>query len=959
MTLSATLRAWLLGSGCLLAVASAQAQTTTAPPPTLLDNFNRADNQLVGTGWLETETTANTGAAIVSNQLKLSSGVLGKDFVSRDVSNRYNPVLRQNANQLTWLFNMQQSRPNPSGFASNNYGVAFVVAASAADFTASTTNGYAVVYGNSGASDSLKLVRFTGGLIAPTNLKTLAGVLVAASGSTGPYSTVRVLYAPDEDNWTLEVDANTAAFDDPPTATYARIGIRKDSAFVKGALPFIGCFWNHATTASESAVFDNIYLTAPCTLDTEPTQAPTAPTATALTSTSATLSWAAGNGAARLVVVRPASAAATAPTDGSVYGGNATFGSGTPLGTGGYVVYAGTGTTVTVTNLLPSTAYAYQVYELNGTSCTTNYLQATAASGTFTTAACVLATAPTTQPTQATAVAAGRSSITFSWTPGNGSGRLVLVRASPSPLPTPAAGTPYTASASYGAGSSVTTGAYSAYAVYAGTGTSVTVTNLIPGTTYIATLYEYNGAGCAIQYYVTSTPTTAALFLPTPPVGTLLHFRGNIHAHSSFSDGNQDATGTPLQDFQFAAASLHSDFLGISEHNHSQAGMSLPNYAIGLAQAVQATTPTFVALYGMEWGVISGGGHVVVYGVDKLLGWEAGNYDVFVAKNDYQSLFKQINKRPGAFATLAHPQSGDYGNLAGSAAFSIRADSAIVGTVLRSGPATSTNVTYTNPSTGTYEATFTALLAKGYHTGITLDHDNHNTTFQRTTPGRLVVLAPALTRADLLEAMRQRHFYASDDWNAEASLTLNTQPMGTIFTDVLTSSVQVSVTDPDAEAVASLTLLRGVPGSGVAPVVVATAAAGATTLSYADQQVNQTTYYYYAVIVQADGDRIVTSPIWHTRNFVLATTTAASELALTVFPNPTAGTATLSYYLPTTATVSAQVFDALGRQVVAITGEQLQAAGPHTLPVPALRAGLYTVRVLHEGVAAYRKLVVE
>jgi hypothetical protein len=953
MLLSTTLRRWLLSSCALLATA-AHAQTT-APTPTLLDDFNRADNTVVGTGWAETETTAGTGAALVSNQLKLSSGVQGKDFVSRDVSTRYSPVLRQNANQLTWLFNMQQSRPNPSGFASNNYGVAFVLAASAADFTAATTNGYAVVYGNSGTPDSLKLVRFTGGLTGPANLKTLASVsLPVPSAAPGPASTVRVLYAPDEDNWTLEVGASTTAFTAPLTTTYTRIGIRKDSAFVKTPLPYLGCFWNHATTASEYAVFDNIYVTAPCTLGAEPTSGPSAPAATSLSSGGATLSWAAGNGTGQLVIVRPASAAATAPTDGLTYGGSATYGSGQSIGAG-YVVYAGTGTTVNVTNLQPNTAYAYQVYELLGTGCTTNYLQATPASGTFTTPACVLATAPTAAATQATAAVAGRTSLTFSWVNGNGANRLVVVSLSASPLNPPINGTGYVANAIYGGGSKV--GA--AYAVYSGTGTSVTVTGLTPGATYTANVYEFNGAGCAAAY-LTAAPAVATLLLPLPPAGSLLAFRGNIHAHSSYSDGNQDGTAaTPLQDFQFAAASLHSDFLGISEHNHSQAGMSLPNYTLGQAQAVQATTPSFVALYGMEWGVISGGGHVVVYGVNQLLGWEPGNYDVFVAKNDYQSLFKEINKRPGAFATLAHPQSGDYGNLAGSAAFSARADSAIVGTVLRSGPATSTNVTYTNPSTGSYEATFTALLAKGYHTGITLDHDNHNTTFNRTTAGRLVVLAPALTRTDLLEALRQRHFFASDDWNADVSFTLNGQVMGSIFTDGSSSTVQVSVSDADAEALSSLTLMRGVPGSGVAPTVVATAPAGATALSFVDAQANQTTYYYYAVFVQSDGDRIVTSPIWHTRQVVLGTAPAASELALALFPNPTAGAATISYYLPMAASISADVTDALGRRVATVTSGERQAAGPHTLAVPALPAGLYLVRLLHDGVAEYRKLLVE
>lgn len=203
---SLTLRRWLTSGLLLLAPAAVFAQTQA---PTLLDDFNRPDSPTVGAGWQETETTAGTGATIASNRLKLSSGVQGKDFVARDVSGRYSPVLRQNADALTWLFNLQQSRPNPSGFGPNNYGAAFVLAGSAADFT--TGNGYAVVYGNSGAPDSLKLVRYTGGLIGPANLRTLAAVSVpAATGAlTGPAHTVRVLYAPDEDNWTLEVSANT------------------------------------------------------------------------------------------------------------------------------------------------------------------------------------------------------------------------------------------------------------------------------------------------------------------------------------------------------------------------------------------------------------------------------------------------------------------------------------------------------------------------------------------------------------------------------------------------------------------------------------------------------------------------------------------------------------------------------------------------------------------------------
>ena len=157
-------------------------------------------------------------------------------------------------------------------------------------------------------------------------------------------------------------------------------------------------------------------------------------------------------------------------------------------------------------------------------------------------------------------------------------------------------------------------------------------------------------------------------------------------------------------------------------------------------------------------------------------------------------------------------------------------------------------------------------------------------------------------------------------------------------------------------------VLRGVPGSGAKPVMVASAAASVTALSYVDPQGVNTTAYYYAVVAQADGDSIVTSPIWYTRRIVTANTPQKETLALAVFPDPTAGgqRTTLSYYLTAGTTISADVLDALGRPVRAAAA-QVQGAGPHALDVPTvgLATGLYTVRLVHDGARAYRKLLVE
>ncbi|MCB2410753.1 T9SS type A sorting domain-containing protein [Hymenobacter lucidus] len=940
-----TLGALLLSTGAL------HAQT-----PTLLDDFNRTDSPAVGNGWSETETTSTTGATITAGQLRLSSGVLGKDFVSRDMSTRYNPVLSGNTGQLTWAWNMQQSRLNPSGFLNNNYGVAFVLAGSSADLL--TGNGYAVVYGNTGASDSLRLVRYTGGLIGNTNLKSLVSVVVAPNATTGPASTVRVTYSAEENTWTLEQTANTTSFDDPATAVFTRVGSRSDDTYTGVALPYLGCFWNHATTATETALFDNIYATAPCTQGPEPTLAPTAATASALTSTTATLGWQPGNGSASLVVVRAPGASTALPVDGVTYPAGS-FGNGATLGNGAYVVYAGPAASVPVTGLQPNTTYTYQVYSYTGTGCETNYLQTAAATGSFTTQPCVLATVPTSSTTAATATLTGTRSATFSWQPGSGTGRLVVLRAGQAPTSLPTAGTTYTANASFGAGTALAAGEY---VVYSGNGTSVTVNGLPTGQTLYAAVYELAGTGCA-TVFKTTAPATTQLVVPVPPVGTPNFYFGNLHAHSAYSDGNQDAgasgASTPLQDFQFADASLHSDFLGISDHNHAQAGMQLPNYARGLQQADQATNNQFVALYGMEWGVISGGGHVLVYGVDQLLGWETGNYDVYVARNDYDGLFRQINKRPNAFATLAHPQSGDYNNLA-TGSFRATADSAVVGTVLRSGPATSTNTTYTNPSGSSYESTFTTLLAKGYHVGISLDHDNHNTTFNRTTQGRLVVVAPSLTKEALLTALRQRGFYASDDWNAEVTYTLGGQPMGSIFTAPAAPAVALSVNDVDGEAIRTITLMKGTPGTGQ-PAQAVTSVSATTALTFTDASLTTgSTAYYYAIILEQDGDRIVTSPIWYTRNVVTGTSTAQPPLALQLFPNPTTGNSTLSYYLSAAEPVTIDVLDALGRTVTILRNQADEASGSHTLTLPSQQwqNGVYLVRVLQGSQVTYQRLLV-
>jgi hypothetical protein len=88
--------------------------------------------------------------------------------------------------------------------------------------------------------------------------------------------------------------------------------------------------------------------------------------------TSLTANWTRGNGTAGVIVVARLTATSdVTPSSGTTYTANTAFGAGTGTaitGSGNFVVYVGTGTTVNVTGLTAGTSYTFTVYEYNTTS---------------------------------------------------------------------------------------------------------------------------------------------------------------------------------------------------------------------------------------------------------------------------------------------------------------------------------------------------------------------------------------------------------------------------------------------------------------------------------------------------------------------------------------------------------------------------------------------------------------
>lgn len=590
-------------------------------------------------------------------------------------------------------------------------------------------------------------------------------------------------------------------------------------------------------------------------------------------------SFTAAAGADEYLVVRTTDASLSAtPANGQVYNVNDAMGN-------SIVVYRGTASSFTAAGLAPNTTYHFFVFSIGSQSCVSGpaYNTASPLSGSQATQPLPVCSTPVSQPSNL-ALTASNNTVAGTFNAGmNGDAYLVVISTANTLSAMPADNTDYAAGASLGGGIVVTTT----------TATSFSASGLAASTPYHVFVFAAAKTCTGGTKYLAADPLTDSVTTTNAPVNN--YYFGNLHSHSDYSDGNQDHPGyTPSQDYQYALGSQGMDFLGISEHNHysseNNPGTFLAKFHSGIQEAKDFTQahPGFLALYGMEWGVISGGGHVVVYGdnIDKLFGWESNvggttgpNYDVFVPKNTYTGstgLFKTINDfaANNAFATLAHPNNTDYNNLS-NIAYDQVADDAIVGSAVANGPSTSTNTSYSNPASSmSYLWYFQKLLAKGYHLGPVIDHDNHNTTFGRTTYARTGVIAPALTQTEIIKAVREMHFYATEDVDAKVDFTINTRMMGSVFTDRNAPSLSVTLNDATTNTSnAVIRVMYGVPGSGITAVKIDSVIGNTLNFVHNDLPNNGTGYYY--IDITNEGKRIITSPIWYMRTCAIATDTTA------------------------------------------------------------------------------------
>jgi hypothetical protein len=375
--------------------------------------------------------------------------------------------------------------------------------------------------------------------------------------------------------------------------------------------------------------------------------------------------------------------------------------------------------------------------------------------------------------------------------------------------------------------------------------------------------------------------------MPAPDGLPYTVYYGNLHSQTSHSDGGapvdackgaQEPQSAPYgPDAAWPYARRHGlDLLMVSEHNHMYDGSAGTNsgadpaaakalYRAGLdsAHGFNAGHPDFLALYGLEWGVINHGGHLNIFNSDELLGWETtarGELlaDTATARGDYGALYALMRQR-GWIGQFNHPApSGQFVIDGRALAYTEAGDAAMVLCEVMNSSAFSTSETEGEARRSSFEAACNKLLEAGYHVAFSSNQDNHCANWGASYGNRTAVLIPngvPLTRASLVAALRARRVFATMDKYAQLVLTANGHLMGERFANRGPLHLQLRFAGASGRTAAALRIVEGVPGRN---------GEVATLSDRAEVQLTPAPgpHFYYAKVTQDDGRILWSAPVW-------------------------------------------------------------------------------------------------
>ncbi|MEA4884918.1 MAG: CehA/McbA family metallohydrolase [Clostridia bacterium] len=330
---------------------------------------------------------------------------------------------------------------------------------------------------------------------------------------------------------------------------------------------------------------------------------------------------------------------------------------------------------------------------------------------------------------------------------------------------------------------------------------------------------------------------------PQASAEKLNFYFGNLHSHTSYSDG----VLTPSDAFAHARDVAKMDFLAVTEHGYYlQESTNIHLWYRSLEEAEAFYQPgVFLPLVGFEW----------TYGPGHMCGHDTP----LAASRDIQRdlpAFAAFLRDYRGIGVFNHPNYDIQPNW-DDFLYLGEADKWVSLIEVGSGP-------YRHNVKN--ERAYIRSLDRGWRVGAVSNQDNHRADWGTAAPTRTGILAPELTREAVYAAMREMRTYATEDRNTRVLFSCGDVMMGgesVISADDVAAGrpVGFSIVVEDPDPGDSFELVQVITDGGKVAWELAPGAGGRFEARF--ELVPEQAYnWYYVRVVQADSDLIVTSPIW-------------------------------------------------------------------------------------------------
>ena len=328
---------------------------------------------------------------------------------------------------------------------------------------------------------------------------------------------------------------------------------------------------------------------------------------------------------------------------------------------------------------------------------------------------------------------------------------------------------------------------------------------------------------------------------PEPEIDFLRnHYAGQLHNHSALSGG----WGSPGEIYAKSAQEENMDFFAVTDHSDSFVGAEAgaidadgsslsPSWAEGKQAAKAASNGDFAAIFGYEmtWGEAHSLGHINTFGTS---GWQTGNQ-----LSSLEAYLTALAQAPGSVSQFNHPGTA-YGTFDGFRDYDPQYDRVM-----------QLMEVFGEPGTEYLSEYFEALDA-GWHLAPTAGSFCYDPDFGNA---RTVIQAQTLSESSLLQALRQRRAYATQDADLRLEFQLNGADMGGFIKKSETPELTARFQDKTDGAVGKVEVLT-IHGRVLA-IREITESAGEMTLTLPGG------YPYYLLrVTQADGDIAISAPVW-------------------------------------------------------------------------------------------------